>query len=71
MLHQPKKHGPVGQFPNRKKGNKEAYHSIDALLNKLKEDIGETITTRYVIDIAGMTTRYDDGNKMLLPHHTS
>ena len=62
MLHQPtKSHGLVGQFLNREKGNKEAYGCIDAFLNRLKEDIGETIASKYVRDITGTTT-IDDNN---------
>ena len=71
-LHQPMKpHGIVGQFPNKHKGNKESYDSIDTFIHKLKEDIGETISTRYVREITGMTTRDDNDNKVFLPHHTS
>ena len=44
---QPKKtRGLVGQFPNRQKVNKEVYDNIDDFLHKLKEYLGESITTR-------------------------
>ena len=66
-----KQHGPVGQFPNRNKGNKEAYDSIDDFINQLKEDIGETIAIRYVRNITGTTTRYEEDEKVFLPQHTS
>ena len=71
-LHQlTKPHGLVCRFPNRHKENKEVYEYIDAFLNKLKEDIGEPIATRYVRDITGMTTRDDNDGKVFLAHHTS
>ena len=66
-----KTHGLVGQFPSRQKGNKEAYYFIDAFICLLKEDIGEYITTRYVREITDMKKRYDNNEKVLLPHHTS
>ena len=48
-LHQlTKPHELVGQFPNRHKGNKEAYDSIDYFLHQLKEDNDEPIATIYV-----------------------
>ena len=72
MLQQPTKpHEIVGHFPNRQKGNRLAYDSIDDFLHQLKEGIGEPIATIYVIDITSMTTRYDDDKKVLLTHHTS
>ena len=71
-LHQPTKpHSLFGQFPKRHKGNKEAYDSIDDFTHLLKDNIGETIATRYVRDITGMITRYDNYEKVFLPHHTS
>ena len=72
LLHQPTRpHGIVGQFPNRNKGNKEAYDYIDDFLHRLKEDIGEPIVTRYAREITGMTTIYENYEKVFLPHHTS
>ena len=72
LLHQPMKpHGLIDQFPNRQKGNKESYYSIDDFLHRLKDYIGETIAKIYVWDITGMTTRDDDGDKVFLPYHTS
>ena len=71
-LHQPTEtNGLVGQFPNRQKGKKEAYDSIDNFIRQLKEDIGEPITTIYVRYIFGMTTRDDVYKKVFLPHHPS
>ena len=71
-LHQPTKpHVLVGHFPNRQKKNKEAYDYIDDFTHLLKDNIGETIATRYVRDITGMITRYDNYEKVFLPHHTS
>ena len=70
--HQPtKRHGLVGQFPNRQKGKKEAYDSIDDFLHILKEDIGEPITKRYIIEFTGVTKIDDDNENVFLPHHTS
>ena len=53
-----KPHGLVGQFPNRHKGNKESYDSIDAFIYQLKEDIGEPIEKLYNIEITGIKTIY-------------
>ena len=61
----------AGQFPNRRKGNKDAYYSINDFICKSKEDIDEPIATRNVKDITGVTTRDDDEEKLFLPHHTS
>ena len=54
---------------NRHKGNKEAYDPIDDFIHRLKENIGEPIVTRYSREITGITTRYEDGEKVFLPHH--
>ena len=47
------------------------YDFIDDFLHQLKEYIGEHISTRYFRDITGMTTRYDNYDKVFLTHHTS
>ena len=70
-LHQlPKPNGLVRNFHKIQKGNK-AYNSNDAVLCQLKEDIGEPIETIYVRDITEITTKDDNNDKLLLPHHTS
>ena len=72
MIHQPTKpHGLVGQFPNKQKGNKEAYDYIDDFVHRLKEDIGETIVTRYYREITRMTTIDEKNKKVSLQHQTS
>ena len=39
-LHQPMKpHGLVVKFPNRQKGNKKAYYSIDDFIHQLKGEL--------------------------------
>ena len=63
-------HVLIGQFTNIQKRNKETYDSIDDFIHQLKEDIGEPISTRYIIDIPGTTTRDADNKKLFLPHHT-
>ena len=40
-------------------------------VRQLKEDISEPIAKRYFREITGMTTRYDNDEKVFLPHHTS
>ena len=71
-LHKPTKpHWPVGQFPDRKKGKKEAYDQIDAILNRLKENIGEPIAKRYVREITGTTTIDNNKGKVIIQYHTS
>ena len=47
------------------------YDSIDALLSRIKDDIGEPIATRYVREITCITTIENDNKKVFLPHHTS
>ena len=72
FLHQQTKpHKLVGQFPNKQKGNKETYDSIDDFLHMLKDYIGEPIATRYVRDITGMITRDNNNKKVFFPHHRS
>ena len=72
LLHQQTKpHVLVGQFNNIQKKNNEAYDYIEDFFHQRKEDIGEPIARRYVIDITGMTTRDDNNEKLLLPQHTS
>ena len=71
-LHQlTKPHRLVGQFPNRPKGNIEVYYYIDDFICRLKEDIGEPIATRYVINSTGTTKRDDNNKKLFISHHTS
>ena len=61
----------VGQFPNRLKGNKEAYDSIDAFIHQWKEYIGEPNAKIYFRGIASTTTIYYKYQKVLLQNHTS
>ena len=71
-LHQQTKpHWHVVQFPRRHKVNKESYDYIDTFIHQLKDYIGEPISTRYVREITGMIKRYDNNEKVFLPHHTS
>ena len=71
LQHPTKPQGLVGQFPNIYKGNKEGYDYIDAFICRLKDNIGEPISTRYVREITGMIIRDDHDKNMFLPHQTS
>ena len=46
------------------------YDFIGDFLHKLKEDIGETISIRYVREITDMKKIDDDDKKVLLLYHT-
>ena len=53
LLHQPTKPLElVVLFTKRQRGNKDAYNYLDTFLHQIKADIGEPISTRYVIIIS-------------------
>ena len=49
-------------------GNKEGYDYIDAFICRLKDNIGEPISTRFVREITGMIIRDDHYKKICSSH---